>query len=107
MVDIEKIATECVDTFGEDSQFKKAIQELNEYAVILSKFAEGRATMEEVASEEADVIFVGLKQIELMLNRRSNGKYSEYVKRELEFKVNRMIERIENYKEMMHKEDSW
>ena len=43
-------------TFGQDRQIRKCIQELNELAVALSHYQEGRCDADEVAAEVADVL---------------------------------------------------
>ena len=50
-----KILDAAIARYGERNQIDQAIEELNELAVALSHYRRGRAPLEEVAEEIADV----------------------------------------------------
>jgi len=51
----DKIITDALNTFGPDHQIDKCIEECGELIAALTRYRDGRATVEDVVDELADV----------------------------------------------------
>ena len=66
MMSSKKICKRALEVFGEEKQMKKCVEELNELAVALLHYEDGKDSEEHVAEEIADVEIM-LQQMTLMI----------------------------------------
>lgn len=90
---IKKVSRDAYETFREQKQYTKAIEELNELSVEIAHFLEGRGNTEKLSDEMADVLFV-VTQLKTHMDDKTNGEFTEMLKRDLEYKVSRMEQKI-------------
>lgn len=72
MMSSKKICKEALEVFGEKHQVKKCIEELNELAVALAHYLDGKDQIDHVAEEIADVEIM-LQQMLLLLGCQSTA----------------------------------
>ena len=83
---------EAIDTYGRIAQITKAIEEMGELTVELSKYLNGDcARYHNIASEIADVQIM-LKQLELIFNNETEVKASKV------YKLQRLQKRLQEFK---------
>ena len=88
--EIRTICKDAIDTWGRQAQTSVAIEEMAELTVALEHFRRGRATMDEVRTEIADVLITAA-QLAIIFGE---NEVSDEVNRKLE----RLKKRIENSK---------
>lgn len=81
----------AIDTFGEDSQKKMAVEEMGELLAALNHYRRGKCTIEDVRTEIADVLICA-EQLACIYG------YDD-VARQADSKMIRLEERIRHYKE--------
>jgi DNA-directed RNA polymerase subunit F len=81
------IYEQAVNKFGADHQILKAVEELNELAVALMHYRDGKATSEQVMNEVADVQIL-FEQLELIFEMESAPFVHEKLKK-LEIIINK------------------
>ena len=87
---METIYQQAIDTFGQESQFKKALEELAELSVKIAHFQDGKCTAADVAGEIADVEIM-CEQLRLMI---PDGLYLTHQKKAA--KIDRLGQKIHN-----------
>jgi len=83
---MKDIAKKAVEKWGIESQIKMAIEEMAELTVALNHYERGKATLEDVASEIADVKIM-MEQLEYIVNQATG---SELVKEQERYKLERL-----------------
>lgn len=76
-----------IESFGEESQRKKAIEECAELAAELAKEINGKGSVDKVIDEIADVLIMS-QQLKLMYGKTK-------VDKRIRFKIARLKERVE------------
>ena len=89
-MDMQDICVDALMTFGTTSQIDMAIEECAELINALQKRKRGRASKEDIITEIADVTIMMCQMSYLY------GKIE--VDKQIDFKLKRLEERIENYK---------
>jgi NTP pyrophosphatase (non-canonical NTP hydrolase) len=79
-----EILKRALDTYGPSAQINKTIEECTELSLVLQHHRDGKATVEEVVDELADV-FIMVTQMRLLFNG---------VDERVSFKLNRLTERM-------------
>ena len=92
--EINKILTDAIYTYGEDSQIWMAIEEMSELSNALAKYRRGRVTNEDVCEEIADVA--------IMIIQLSKIFGSDDVSNYFESKLDRLNKQLAKYE---HNED--
>ena len=88
--EINKILTDTIYTYGEDSQIWIAIEEMSELSNALAKYRRGRVTREDVCEEIADVA--------IMMIQLSKIFGPDDISNYLERKLDRLNKRLTKYK---------
>lgn len=88
--EINKILTDTIYTYGEDSQIWMAIEEMSELSNALAKYRRGRATREDVCEEIADVAIMMIQLSKIF----GPDNVSNYV----ENKLDRLDKRLAKYR---------
>ena len=88
--EINKILTDAIYIYGEDSQIWMAIEEMSELSNALAKYRRGRVTREDVCEEIADVA--------IMIIQLSKIFGSDDVSDYFESKLDRLDKRLTKYK---------
>ena len=88
--EINKILTDAIYTYGEDSQIWMAIEEMSELSNALAKYRRGRVTREDVCEEIADVAIMMI-QLSKIFGLDDISNY-------LERKLDRLDKRLAKYK---------
>ena len=78
----EKVLVKAIDFFGPDRQKRKAYEEMAELQVAMEHFADGKATVEEVTTEIADVLII-VSQLAIIFGK-------EQVEKDIKFKMKRL-----------------
>lgn len=88
--EINKILTDVIYTYGEDSQIWMAIEEMSEFSNALAKYRRGRVTHEDVCEEIADVAIMIIQLSKIF----GPDDVSDYFER----KLDRLDKRLTKYK---------
>lgn len=88
--EINKILTDTIYTYGEDSQIWMAIEEMSELSNALAKYRRGRATNEDVCEEIADVAIMIIQLSKIF----GPDDVSDFFER----KLDRLDKRLTKYK---------
>lgn len=88
--EINKILTDVIYTYGEDSQIWMAIEEMSELSNALAKYRRGRVTHEDVCEEIADVAIMIIQLSKIF----GPDDVSDYFER----KLDRLDKRLTKYK---------
>lgn len=88
--EINKILTDTIYTYGEDSQIWMAIEEMSELSNALAKYRRGRVTREDVCEEIADVAIMIIQLSKIF----GPDDVSDYFER----KLDRLDKRLAKYK---------
>ena len=88
--EINKILTDVIYTYGEDSQIWMAIEEMSELSNALAKYRRGRVTHEDVCEEIADVAIMIIQLSKIF----GPDDVSDY----FESKLDRLDKRLTKYK---------
>lgn len=88
--EINKILTDIIYTYGEDSQIWMAIEEMSELSNALAKYRRGRVTHEDVCEEIADVAIMIIQLSKIF----GPDDVSDYFER----KLDRLDKRLTKYK---------
>ena len=88
--EINKILTDAIEIYGEDSQIWMTIEEMSELGNALAKYRRGRVTREDICEEIADVI--------IMMIQLSKIFDQDYISNYLESKLDRLDKRLAKYR---------
>jgi hypothetical protein len=88
---LKEIAKKAVEEWGAEVQTKMAIEEMAELIVALNHYDRGRITLEEVASEIADVKIM-MEQLEYIIDKKAE---KELVREQEEYKKSRLAKMLE------------
>lgn len=88
--EINKILTDTIYTYGEDSQIWMAIEEMSELSNALAKYRRNRVTNEDVCEEIADVAIMIIQLSKIF----GPDDVSDYFER----KLDRLDKRLTKYK---------
>lgn len=86
--EFKDLCRRILDTYGVSTQVDKCIEEMAELTLALEHLRDGRGSREEVITEIADVLFTASQMAVLFGD--------EEVSAELQFKMERMEERMKN-----------
>ena len=78
--EINKILTDAIEIYGEDSQIWMTIEEMSELSNALAKYRRGRATREDVCEEIADVAIMMIQLSKIF----GSDDISDYLKNKLD-----------------------
>lgn len=88
--EINKILTDTIYTYGEDSQIWMAIEEMSELSNALAKYRRNRVTREDICEEIADVAIMMIQLSKIF----GPDDVSDYFER----KLDRLDKRLAKYK---------
>ena len=88
--EINKILTDAVEIYGEDSQIWMTIEEMSELSNALAKYRRGRVTREDVCEEIADVAIMMIQLSKIF----GSDDISDYLKS----KLDRLDKRLPKYR---------
>ena len=88
--EINKILTDAIEIYGEDSQIQMTIEEISELSNALAKYRRGRATREDVCEEIADVAIMMIQLSKIF----GSDDISDYLKS----KLDRLDKRLAKYR---------
>ena len=88
--EINKILTDAIEIYGEDSQIWMTIEEMSELSNALAKYRRGRATREDVCEEIADVAIMMIQLSKIF----GPDDISDYLKS----KLDRLDKRLAKYR---------
>ena len=88
--EINKILTDAIEIYGEDSQIWMTIEEMSELSNALAKYRRGRATREDVCEEIADVAIMMIQLSKIF----GPDDISDYLKS----KLDRLDKRLVKYR---------
>ena len=78
--EINKILTDAIEIYGEDSQIWMTIEEMSELSNALAKYRRGRVTREDVCEEIADVAIMMIQLSKIF----GSDDISDYLKNKLD-----------------------
>ena len=87
---LEKILSQAIEKYGVENQIDMAIEEMSELIDVLCKHRRGRARVEEIAEEVADVTIM-TEQLRMIINDLSA---TNTVDEKIKFKLDRLERRI-------------
>jgi NTP pyrophosphatase (non-canonical NTP hydrolase) len=85
----EELYEKAIKNWGPDAQVKMMFEEMGELAVALARFDRGRANIEDVITEIADVTIMA-EQMWLIFGK-------EKTENEFEYKLNRLKEKLDKF----------
>lgn len=88
--EIDKILTDAIEIYGEDSQIWMTIEEMSELSNALAKYRRGRVTRKDVCEEIADVTIMMIQLSKIF----GPDDISDY----LESKLDRLDKRLAKYR---------
>ena len=88
--EINKILTDAIEIYGEDSQIWMTIEEMSELSNALAKYRRGRVTREDVCEEIADVAIMMIQLSKIF----GPDDISDYLKS----KLDRLDKRLAKYR---------
>ena len=88
--EINKILTDAIEIYGEDSQIWMTIEEMSELGNALAKYRRGRVTREDVCEEIADVAIMMIQLSKIF----GPDDISDYLKS----KLDRLDKRLTKYR---------
>ena len=88
--EINKILTDAIEIYGEDSQIWMTIEEMSELGNALAKYRRGRVTCEDVCEEIADVAIMMIQLSKIF----GPDDISDYLKN----KLDRLDKRLAKYR---------
>ena len=88
--EINKILTDAIEIYGEDSQIWMTIEEMSELSNALAKYRRGRVTREDVCEEIADVAIMMIQLSKIF----GSDDISDYLKS----KLDRLDKRLAKYR---------
>ena len=88
--EINKILTDAIEIYGEDSQIWMTIEEMSELSNALAKYRRGRVTREDVCEEIADVAIMMIQLSKIF----GPDDISDYLKS----KLDRLNKRLAKYR---------
>lgn len=88
--EINKILTNAIEIYGEDSQIWMTIEEMSELSNALAKYRRGRVTREDVCEEIADVAIMMIQLSKIF----GPDDISDYLKS----KLDRLDKRLAKYR---------
>lgn len=99
MANVIDVAKQCIEVYGAQKQILQNVKEMTELILEHYDVLDGKGNIDKVASEFADVKFT-LMQVEMIYNAISNGKFSNTVEVEMQYKVDRQAARLMTDKEL-------